>query len=250
MVPTLVLLIQCILPSVLICTSCFVGCLPPGCLPVLLRERETLPHDTDSSLFTAPHSPFKVQLENPATFVISVVMYVLKIGFPMMPPHSLVFSQQMGAGWGFLFSEHFSPTSLSESCLPLWRSKKQVHAHDLRLLKPLVVLQQTSRPWTRSGAPIFAPAFCSLQQDTEAWCLRYSACHVSQSRRGTSSRGVCAWGSQMVFSRTTLSGDSSRSELMDRHQIPSELPNPKWGSSAQLPLQHWRLICVHIRVHP
>lgn len=67
----------------------------------------------------------------------------------------------------------------------------------------------------------------------------------------TPSREVCAWGSQMVFSKTTLSGDRSRSELRDRHQIPSELPNPQTsGSSAQLSLQHSRLICVHTGVHP
>jgi len=70
-------------------TSSLVGCLPPSCFPVLPREREALPRDTVSSLFTGPRMPSNVQPENLVIFAISLVTHVLKICLPMMPLHIL-----------------------------------------------------------------------------------------------------------------------------------------------------------------
>ena len=143
-------------------------------------------------------------------------------------PHSPTFPQEMSANGGFFFSEHFSPTSTSGRCLPLWRTRKQARTCDPRLLKCLKVLQQGSRLGTALSSSLhFASAFWSLQRDVEAWPLRYSTCWVSLSGRGTLSGGLWAWGSGAAFSKTTLREGSSSSQRRHGHQIPSELPNSK-----------------------
>lgn len=148
-----------------------------------------------SSLFTGPHMPFKVQLENLVTFAISVIIYVLKTCFLMMSLHIPRCSHRRRVQAESSSSlSTFHPPPPQSRYLPLWRSRKQVRT----------VLQQGSRLGTTlSSPPIFAPAFWPLQRDVEAWPLRYSTCWVSLSGRGILSRGLWAWGSGTAFSKTT-----------------------------------------------